>query len=249
MRSKNRVTYENRMLHYKADLELIDILCSINLSSGLSPADNSLLFLHLDIEKHKVLKKRKISKHNRDMALYHLRQTVYGAFIKSIYEELYSFLKATIYETVENLKADPDRLIGDHKITLSAKEILKLGDISAVNAKIIDTLFQTLEAEQSTLKLIEKIRNKLGLEFDEELITNALPYLELRHKLVHANGKLDADFVAKYPEIPKTFRGYADLKLETMHAAQLTIGKLVEAIDENALSKRFVRPNTPTTST
>ena len=245
MVSANALTFSNRMLHYKADLELMDILCSINQDKGLAPEDNSLLFFNLDSQKHKTLKGRKRNDHNRNMALNHLRQTVYGAFIKSLYEEFYRYLRATIKETVKNLKADPDRLIGEHKIQLSAKEILKLGNMTAVNEIIIDTLFQTLEAEKSTIKLIEKIRDKLGLKFDEALIDGALPYLELRHKLVHAEGKLDKDFVEKYPQIPRDGKGYADLDLETMENALSAVSKLVEAIDEDALKKNFVRPNTP----
>ena len=163
----NALTFSNRMLHHKADLELMDIICSINQTKKLAPQDNSLLFFNLDPQKHKILEGRKITNHNRNMALNHLRQTVYGAFIKSLYEEFYRYLRATIKETVKNLKADPDRLIGEHKIQLSAKEILKLGNIAAVNEIIIDTLFQTLEAEKSTIKLIEKIRDKLGLNFDK----------------------------------------------------------------------------------
>lgn len=244
MRSKNRMTYENRMLHHLADLELIDVFRTLNLNGSLTPEDNSTLFSQLQREKHPILSNRKNVKKNRDMAIFHLRQTVYSAFIKDIYEELYRFLKSTIFEAVQNLKIDPDRLLGDQKINLSAKEILKLANITAVNEKIIDTLFQALEAEQSTIKLITKTRDKLGLTFDTTLIENALPYLELRHKLVHADGKLDTDFKTKYPMIPFTSKGYANLSYSTMQEAYEKITALIIAIDEDALKKRLVNAHT-----
>ena len=244
MRSKNRVTYENRMLHYLADLEIMDILKQLCFEKVIFPQDDSSLFLSLDREKHRILSKRKVSKHNREMALLHMRQTLYSAFIKDIYAELYRFLRSTIFEAVENLKIDPDRLIGEHKINLQAKEILKLGSITAVNEKIIDTLFQTLEAEQSTIKLISKVRDKLGLDFDDSLISDALPYLELRHKLVHADGKLDMEFRTKYPIIRCTSGNYAILDFSTVKEAYQKITSLIIAIDQDALAKRLVNTHT-----
>ena len=53
------------------------------------------------------------------------------------------------------------------------------------------------------------------------------------------------DFIEKYPQIPRDGKGYADLDLETMENALSAVSKLVEAIDEDALKKNFVRPNTP----
>ena len=244
MRSKNRITYENRMCHYLADLEIMDILRKLNSDKVISPENDSALFLSLDRQKHRVLAKRKITRHNRDMAIFHMRQTLYSAFIKDIYEELYRYLRSTIFEAVENIKVDPDRLIGEHKISLQAKDILKLGSISAVNEKIIDTLFQTLEAEQSTIKLITKVRDKLGLSFDESLISDALPYLELRHKLVHADGKLDAEFRTKYPIIKCTSGSYAILDFSTVKDAYEKITSLIIAIDQDALAKRLVNKHT-----
>lgn len=240
MRSKNRITYENRMLHHLADLELVDVFNTLNAEEKLVSEDSSTLFAKLQRDKHPVLSGRKNVRRNRELAIYHLRQTVYSAFIKEIYEELYRFLKSTIFEAVQNLKVDPDRLLGEQKINLSAKEILKLSNITAVNEKIIDTLFQALEAEQSTIKLITKTRDKLGLQFDDCLINEALPYLELRHKLVHADGKLDADFRSKYPMIPCTTKGNANLRYTMMQEAYEKITALVVAIDEDALKKRLV---------
>lgn len=240
MRSKNRVTYENRMCHYLADLEIMDILKKLNSDGVIFSEDNSTLFLSLDREKHRILSRRKVTNHNREMAIFHMRQTLYSAFIKDIYEELYRFLRCTIFEAVEKLKVDPDRLLGEHKINLQAKDILKLKSMTAINEKVIDSLFQTLEAEKSTTKLITKVRDKLGLTFDDSLILDALPYLELRHKLVHADGKLDLDFQSKYPIIHCTSKNYAILDFSTVKDAYEKITKLIVAIDQDALAKRLV---------
>ncbi|MGS0765168.1 hypothetical protein [Syntrophomonas curvata] len=243
MPSKNRISYENKMLHYNADLELVDILCtSINLGE-LKVENESALFSHIDPTKHPVLSKRSVCQENRRMAAYHLRQTVFGSYIKDMYEEFSRFLRNTIAEAVANLKINPDRLVGEHKVNLSAKEILSLRTITAINEKVVDILFQTLEAEQSTIKLIKKTCDKLGLDISDDLINNALPYLELRHKLVHTDGKLDAEFKRKYPHIRCTNRDYVDLRYVMIREARNHVNNLVFAMDDEALTKGFVNPH------
>lgn len=240
MRSKNRVSYDNKMLHYNADLELVDILCTSIDADALTPADNGSLFLHIENQKHPILSTWRICQENRSMAIYHLRQTVYGSYIKDMYEEFTHFLKNTIIEAVANLKTNPDRLIGEHKVSISAKEILNLDSKQAVNEKIVDSLFQTMEAERSTIKLIKSTCNKLGLEISEDLINGALPYLELRHKLVHADGKLDAEFRSLYPFIRHTNKNYVDLRYSLIKEARSNVNNLVIAIDDDALQKELV---------
>ena len=52
---------------------------------------------------------------------------------------------------------------------------------------------------RSAIKLINKISNKLGLNINKDFINKSIPYLELRHLLVHNDGELTEEF-KKYAE-------------------------------------------------
>lgn len=108
---------------------------------------------------------------------------------------------------------------------------------------IAEDIVQTLENERSTKELIKKICNKIGLQLDETKLNAALPYFELRHKLVHTDGKVDADFMRRYPMF--TYKDdYIVLKHETITDAKSTISELLLSIDTVAIAKGILQPNT-----
>ena len=95
-------------------------------------------------------------------------------------------------------KVTPDRLVGEHKVNLSANDILKFAADGTIAQVVIDNIFQSLENERSTISLITKICKKLDLNVDKAVIDNAVYYLEIRHKLVHTDGFADAEFKASH---------------------------------------------------
>lgn len=89
------------------------------------------------------------------------------------------------------------------------------------------------------MKLLEKVAKKLGLGVDKALITAALPYLEIRHLLVHADGKASDEYKQKYPTIrlknDRVFINY--VFLTRMRTA---VKAMMEDFDKNVIAKDIV---------
>jgi len=92
-------------------------------------------------------------------------------------------------------------------------------------------LFRRLENERSTAKLIASLGTKLNLQLDSSIIEAALPYLELRHILVHRDGKIDREFAAKHPQFNLHEGDEFSLDYPEMIKARNSIHALVAHID------------------
>ncbi len=121
-----------------------------------------------------------------------------------------------------------------------AKAILQAGNWESVSKLITDSVFQALESERSTLKLFEKVSNKLALDIKQELIDAALPYLEVRHYLVHADGKAPSDFKGKYPNIPVK-GGYFQLNFKFVESMKTNTKNLLKAYDDAVIAKGLLK--------
>lgn len=205
-----------------------------------------MLFKYIDVKKHVNLKNRKATSQSRKIVLYHLRKTVYSSYLKDLYEELTDYLKSLLAEAAKVCKdkAKVKRLMGEHNININAADILQFKTIEDLAIFIAENIVQSLENERSTKQLIKKICKKINLEIDESIINAALPYLEIRHKLVHANGLLDKEFKAKYPEVQADEDNYVILNYALVNSARQAVLALVMAIDEKALEKKILTPNT-----
>lgn len=87
--------------------------------------------------------------------------------------------------------------------------------------------------------MLEKFASKLGLDVDKQLIEDALPYLEVRHLLVHADGKASEEDKRKYPNIrlngDRVFINY--VFLNRMRSA---IKAMMEAYDREIVAKDII---------
>ena len=111
--------------------------------------------------------------------------------------------------------------------------------------KIAEDIIQALESERSTKTLITKICNKIDLSVNKSKIEEALPYLELRHKLVHTDGKADDDFISSYPMFTYDEKKYITLNYSVILNAKEKITGLVLEMDEAAIQKGILSRNTP----
>lgn len=200
MKSKFLVKFLNNSAHMNADLEFVDILQIAAKEGQLKTDDSNYLFDHIDFNKHGSLSKRTNSDHSRKLAANHLKTTIRASFIKSLYEYATVYFQDILKAATEK-GLDADKLIGEHSINLSSRDIIKLGSFDKLVEKISSSIFRKLENEKSTKSLIEKMDKKLGLGLGEEIIHAALPYLEIRHLLVHSQGRADKAFCDKYPFI------------------------------------------------
>ncbi|SHJ04753.1 hypothetical protein SAMN02745671_02515 [Anaerovibrio lipolyticus DSM 3074] len=243
--SKEALIFQNRIISFKEDLELIDVICNAN-KNGDFLVTKDALFRYV-APRHTELQKRRPVKNSREIVIKHLRKTVYSSYIKDLYEELTAYLKSIIYQgaLISKESGAAHRLLGEHKIQVAAHDILQFSTLKELIMKIAEDIIQKLEAERSTAELIKKVCNKLGLKLPGDVIENALPFLEIRHILVHADGKVNKDFNEKYPDFKKDSKGRINLNYDLIMEATEKVTRLVNEIDKEALGKNILKPNTP----
>jgi hypothetical protein len=240
MKTKSLHRFFNRADHFQADIEIADIFALAVSKGALKSAES--LFEHCDSEKHPTIAKRTVSEHNRMMASRHLSKTLCSAYIKDLYEDFSRYL-AEIIESSARKGLSADRIIGDHKFAIDANELLKLGSWDAVIAYVSATLFRKIENEKSTIKLISAIDAKLDLKLDAAIRDAALPFLDLRHLLVHRDGVPDNEYCDKYQALGFTVGRQVSLNFKLVHGAKTAIHTLARHMDEKVVSLKLVSVN------
>lgn len=239
MRTKAFHAFEQKIIYFDDDIAVIDIIRTNVINGELTDKKSNHVLKNLDKDKHHHLTRRRNSDASRKLLINHLRQTVYSSYVKDLYEEVTHYLRTILEKSAAN-GFDAGRIIGEHSVKFDAKAILAAGDWKSVARLITDSVFQALEAEKSTLKLFEKISNKLALGVDEGLINSALPYLEVRHYLVHADGKAPGDFKCKYPDI-QIQNGYFLLNYNFVENLKTNTKNLVKAFDDAVVAKHLLK--------
>ncbi|RTQ45853.1 hypothetical protein EJV47_23780 [Hymenobacter gummosus] len=229
--------FTSRVAHYDADLELVDVFIQSVHKNELTPQDGKLILRHVNPDKHKTLAKRTPSSGGRAAAVSHLRRNVYGSYIKDLFEEVELYL-IDLLVAVTATDIAPDRLVGQHKVTLDINEILKCGSWDGLIHLLSKELFRKIQnTQKSTLYVLESIDSKLNLGADEVVRREAMPYLELRHLLVHADGKADKNFCTTYPEMGATEDESIKLTFEVVSAARTKVVALIENYDKCVIEK------------
>ncbi len=244
--SKCFVSFKNKMSHFDADLDFIDIIFS-DISFNPLPNGATELFPGSSNPKYETLSRYKIVPQNQLLVIRHFRTTFYTAYIKDLYEEFTIYLKNMLKDIYNNAKITPERLTGEHKISMSSIDILnhiRQGNLTDI---VIDSIFQSLENERSTISLINKFHQKIGIVKNDQLINNAIYYLEIRHKLVHTDGFADSDFMSSHPTLTYTDANYISLNYTTIKDAKNAVMALVKDIDYKIMQKQLVPPNTTPT--
>lgn len=246
--SKPLLAFKNKLQYFDDDIEFVDILYS-TVKGTVIDDGNPKLFEYQDREKHPNISRYSICQTNRLQIVRHLKSTIYASYVKDIYEEVTIYLRNIISEAYQNASVTPLRIIGEHKVNMSAVEILTGIQNDTLTQTVIDNMFQALENERSTISLIKKTCSKLGINVQSQLIEDAVYYLEIRHKLVHTDGYADEEFRASHPTLKYTRGNYIDLTYQTIQDAKKAIFMLMEAIDVDAITKQIIRPNTPPVAT
>ncbi len=232
--SKCFVSFINKMSHFNADLDFIDIL-SMSIENG-DFSGGEELFPGSSDEKYTVLSHYKVGDQNRRLVINHLKSTLYTAYIKDLYEEFSIYLKGIMKEVYINAKVTPERLSGANKVNLSSVDILRhlqIGDLADV---VIDKIFQSLENERSTIELIKKFHNKIGIDINQSLVDKAIYYLEIRHKLVHTDGYADEEFKKEHDLLNYTSANKIKLGYNTICQAYDAVYQLVSDMDSKIVS-------------
>lgn len=235
MISKGYQRFYTRMDYFQLDREVADIF--VKNKELLAGADK--IFTGLPNSGYPLLNARENTEYSRTIVVKHLRNTIYVSFVKEIYEEVTEYIRYILREAALN-GADTNRLIGEHNVNMKANEILSKATKEEIVKLITDQMFQQLENERSTTTLIQKIKNKLGLVIEQPVIDAALPYLECRHIFVHSDGKPNAEFLTKYPEIHIDVKGRISLTAEFLSKDFKSVNKLLKTIDKEMLRLNYI---------
>lgn len=242
MKTKHLLRFLNRIAQYDADLEMIDVI-SIAVRSGvLSGNSSGLIFDCVKPYKHRLLKKRTVSPHNRKLLVTHLKQSMYSSYLKDIYEDVLEYFN-NIVSGVARKGLNPDRLIGEHKIHIDANTLIKCRTYDKVIELVSAELIRCLENKRSTVKLIETLCGKLAITIDNETIDNVLPYLEVRHLLVHRDGVADDIFISKFPGIVLTDENEVRLDFDFIKKARSAIVSMVKEFDRQVIVNDLININ------
>lgn len=233
MRSKAYHAFTQKLSYFDDDLELMDVLHKAVISGDLTEQGSEHIFKHIEPAKHTHIIRRKNSEGGRKNVINHLRATLYSSYVKDIYEELTLYLRTILMQASRN-GFNSARLIGEHSFQMDAKTVLQLGSWDQVCQMVTESVFQMLEEEKSTIKLLKKMATKLGLKIDNQLISDALPYLEVRHLLVHTDGKVSQQFIATYPQI-ETNNGFVMLNFSLIEGLRSSVKALVANYDKEVI--------------
>lgn len=247
-RSYQFIRFDNKMLQFDADVELASIL-SDSYVSMLN--DEGRLFPGTELsDRYPVLGSRRVLIENREIAVNHLANGIYCSYIKDLSEEFSLYLKNLVKEAWANSKIDPKRLAGNTNATMTYSEILKYSQQGNLDNEVVDRIFQNLEKLRSDRELLKGIQSRLGFQMDDALVSEALGYLDVRHKLVHTDGFVDCEWkeshkfikVNRCPNAVGAFQ--ISLDYETTKKARKAITDLIKCIDDNALRLHLIRHNT-----
>jgi hypothetical protein len=237
--SKALQRFKDRVQYFASDLELADIL--IRKLRALEDDEQSLCeAFEGQADRHLLLHSRRNTVASRNIVGTHFRRTVQGAVIKELHEEFSEYL-ATALGRAALAGVDPNRFTGEVKIDIKAAELLSAGSWEAVVNVISAKIFRALENEKSTKKLIKKIAVRVGLNIEDAPLDAAMPYLDARHILVHADGVADETYIASYPDIDLT-DGKLVVNFAFVTAARTTIEALASHIDAKFCEKNLVPP-------
>ena len=101
-------------------------------------------------------------------------------------------------------------------------------------------MFQQLESERITIELLQKTKNKLGLNIEQELIDKAIPYLTCSHIFVHSDGKPNDEFKEKHTIIRLDSKGRIALDMEFLNAAYKSVNDLLKAYDAEMIRNHYI---------
>lgn len=239
MRSKHLVRLLNRVAHFEADVELADVVAISNHTGALNTKVGVRLFDAVNPKQHPRLAARIPNAHNRRLAVRHLKATLCASFLKDIYEDLSAYMQSILEGAARN-GLDPNRLIGEHKIQLEANDVLAAKTWPGVVRLVTQSVFRRLENEKSTRDLIQKLNAKLNLGVPQPIIDAALPYLELRHLVVHSDGVADEKFCRSFPNFGATAGAKIDMNFSVLQAAKKAVVVLVEEFDVKVVANNVL---------
>ena len=122
-----------------------------------------------------------------------------------------------------------------------------MGTYEQIVQFMMKQLFQIMESVQKEnegkveLNIIKQYKNKFKLSINQNYIDNAMPFLKLRHVLVHSDGVPEESFIKEFPQFkPPKDKRRIQLTHEIIKEAYDNITKLIQVIDIELETKKLV---------
>ncbi|MDO4826808.1 MAG: hypothetical protein Q4B16_04545 [Bacteroidia bacterium] len=220
--SKGYRRFKSRVEYFQEDMETVAVL----LKNKELLADSDKIFQSVTERGQPRLSKRQSTSGSRDVVVRHLQNTLFVSVIKDLYEEVILYC-AYASDCAAQTSPNANRLIGAQNCSFNANDLLSLPDRKSIISLIMSRVFRSIENKKDTLLLVSALNERLNLGVSPDTISNALPYLEARHKFIHSDGKADDKFSTDHPEIALDKDGYIILNSTIIQKALSAIKKLV----------------------
>ena len=155
-KSKGYQRFNNRLDYFLTDCETSE---AFFINKEEIKGDGSYIFKGISKPTFNKLVNRSNSEGSRQIVVNHIRSTILTSFIKELYEEVTEYFKYILTQGVKN-GVDSLRIVGEHKVSFKANEILEKNSLDEVLEMVISSIFQSLENERSTIGLLSKVNNK-----------------------------------------------------------------------------------------
>lgn len=236
-KSKGYRRFKSRIEYFQEDMETV----SVFLKNKELLSDDEKIFKSVTENGQPRLFKRQSTAGSRRNVIGHLQNTLFVSIIKELYEEVLLYC-AYATDCAAQTSTEANRLVGAQNITFTANEILSQNDRKSIISLVIAKIFRGLENKKDTLLLVSALNERLNLGVSEDTISNALPYLEARHKFIHADGLADEKYKADFPEVELDRNGYIKLNSTIIQKAIAVIKRLVNEYEERMNSNGLFPP-------
>lgn len=231
--SKARVKLLNRIAVYDFDIEFMDVL---NIYTKHSFKKIKLFECAVPDQHPKLSSIREPSKEYRRIKN-HLKSTLYDSIIVRYYEETMLYLQEALSCAINN-GLDFNRIVGSDHHDYSSKNIIAARNWAGIVKMISRDIFRKLEAKRNTTELLDELNKKLGLNVSKSKIDNVMPFLEMRHLIVHNDGKADLKFCERFPSFGFVQGRNMSVDFQTVTNAKNAIIDFINEFDSKAIGAK-----------
>ena len=154
--------------------------------------------------------------------------------------EVFGFFSEYMRDVLKEIYiTNPMAVVGksNKQLNLTFVDISKFVTLNELHTKMVDDVFRSIENERSTIKLIDRILKDTGANISSADKEAVLPYLELRHLIIHNNSKIDRAFEDKYGALFSLKAG--DKVPSKFNVADTAIEKIIPFIKK--VDSEFIR--------
>ncbi len=242
--SRSWQRFDGKLRSLKQYLQLMDLALNISNTQCNKTKDTPIsigVALGDKLNNHLQLNSPNSTKEIRRIFVSARRQLNEQAFV-----ELHCILSDYIANVISEIAhTKPNRLLeilgnNDSK-TIKFSDIIKLGKYDLVIEEMAKRIFRILENLRSSIEMMKKLIKITGISINQELLDEALIYMEVRHLIIHNESSADDNFIKKDKNmyIPLKKNKLA-LKYTITNKAIDTIYQLCKKIDEELISKNVI---------